>query len=179
MNLYKVHIITELSSDVIILVASSKEEAEQSAISENPDSSISCIATKIDIVNGFKISLEKIKENTIESPSLNNFKHKRLIINSPDFLAPTYSEYLKEPNLVKDWLFKYITDLHFVSCDNLITLYECIKQWVAWENDPLCRKAGFFKDIEINPNDLFTIREVLYETLGKCDGDDKITIKIE
>lgn len=179
MNLYKVRILTEIGSDVIILVANSKEEAEQRLIDGSFDPLVACIATKIDIVNGFKISLEKIKENTIESPSLNNFKRKRLIINSPDFLAPSYSEYLKEPNLVKDWLFKYITDLHFVSCDNLITLYECIKQWVAWENDPLCRKAGFFKDIEINTNDLFTIREVLYETLGKCDGDDKITIKIE
>lgn len=58
MNLYKVHVVTEVKSDVIILTANSKEEAEQRAINQSLDLSVTCTATKIDVVDGFKVSLE-------------------------------------------------------------------------------------------------------------------------
>lgn len=176
MKLYRVDLIGECRSSVIIVTANSEEEAKQRGIDESFGVVVSCFTTQLDVIDGFKINLEEV---TTESPRLDSFKRKRLIISSQDLPVPSYSEYLKDPALVKVWLSKYVNDFHNVSCDNLITLFTYNQKCIAWKNDPLCRQAGFNKDIKIPSDDLYTIREVLYETLHKCDGNNKVVITIE
>lgn len=104
MKLYRVDLIGECRSSVIIVTANSEEEAKQRAIDESFGVVVSCFATQLDVIDGFKINLEEV---TNESPRLDSFKRKRLIISSQDFPVPSYFEYLVDRlDLIK--ILKYL-----------------------------------------------------------------------